>query len=72
MSREQWLVPLDHPVAEVMTVAKRDLRPGETLDEFGGYTVYGLMDRAEEAFRLSSLPIDLADGRKVIRPVSAG
>ena len=32
-------MPQDRPVADVMTVAKRDLRPGETLDEFGGYTL---------------------------------
>ena len=32
------------PVAEVVTMAKRDLRAGETLDGIGGYTCYGVVD----------------------------
>jgi len=66
------LVPLDEPVAEVMTIAKRTLVPGEQLDEFGGYTFYGIMDRAGEACALHALPVGLAPGARVIRPVSAG
>ena len=31
--REPWLVPLDRPVVEVLTIAKKDLAPGETLDD---------------------------------------
>lgn len=70
--RERWLVPLDRPVAEVMTVAKRDLEPGERLDEFGGYTFYGVMDRAGEAHRLDALPAGLAPGAQVTGRVAAG
>ena len=44
--RQTTLVPLDRPVADVLSIAKRDLRPGERLDEFGGYTFRGLMDTA--------------------------
>jgi predicted homoserine dehydrogenase-like protein len=70
--RETWLVPLDQPVADVMTVAKRALEPGEQLDQFGGYTFYGVMDRAEEARALNALPVGLAPGAGVVRPVAAG
>jgi len=66
------LVPLDEPVAEVMTIAKRALESGEQLDEFGGYTFYGIMERAAEASALHALPIGLAPGARVIRPVAAG
>jgi predicted homoserine dehydrogenase-like protein len=66
------LVPLDDPVAEVMTVAKRDLQPGELLDDFGGFTSYGVMDRAEEARALNALPVGLAPGAQVARPVKKG
>jgi predicted homoserine dehydrogenase-like protein len=55
-----------------MTVAKRALRPGERLDNFGGYTFYGIMDRAEEARALNALPVGLAPGTEVVRPVAAG
>ncbi len=70
--KEVWLAPRDEPVAEVMTVAKRALKPGERLDDFGGYTFYGVMDRATEARRLNALPVGLAPGAKVVRPVAAG
>jgi len=68
--KQVWLAPQDRPVAEVMTVAKRALMPGERLDDFGGYTFYGVMERAEEARALSALPAGLAPGAKVVRPVS--
>jgi predicted homoserine dehydrogenase-like protein len=70
--RETWLVPLDQPVADVMAVAKRALTPGEQLDQFGGYAFYGVMDRAEEARALNALPVGLAPGAEVVRPVAAG
>jgi predicted homoserine dehydrogenase-like protein len=69
---EVWLAPRDEPVADVMTVAKRDLESGERLDDFGGYTFYGVMERAEEARRLNALPVGLAPGADVVRPVAAG
>ena len=70
--QEVWLAPLDRPVADVMTVAKRDLKPGERLDAFGGYTFHGVMDRAAEALALNALPVGLALGAEVARPVAAG
>jgi len=70
--REVWLAPQDHPVADVMAVAKRALKPGERLDDFGGYTFYGVMERAEEARALNALPVGLAPGADVVRRVSLG
>jgi predicted homoserine dehydrogenase-like protein len=72
LHRQAWLVPLDRPVAEVMTVAKRALEPGDRLDAFGGYTFYGVIDRAEEARALDALPVGLAPGAAIVRPVAAG
>ncbi len=51
-NRKVTLAPLDKPVAENMTYAKRDLNPGDVLDDFGGYTFHGVMDRAEIAKRV--------------------
>jgi predicted homoserine dehydrogenase-like protein len=65
-------VPLDRPVADIMTIAKRKLQPGETLDDFGGFMVHGVMDRAEVVCELKALPIGLAPGAQVVRPVAAG
>jgi predicted homoserine dehydrogenase-like protein len=70
--KEVWMAPLDQPVAEVITVAKRDLRPGEQLDDFGGYTFYGVIERAEEAQALNALPVGLAPRAEVVRAVPGG
>jgi len=67
LHREPTLVPLDRPVADVMAVAKRDLTPGETLDTFGGYTQYGVMDRAEVAERAAGRAGPRREGREARR-----
>jgi predicted homoserine dehydrogenase-like protein len=37
------------PVAELITLAKRDLSEGDQLDGGGGYTVYGMSEQADVA-----------------------
>ena len=70
--RQTTLVPLDEPVADIMTVAKRDLQPGERLDDFGGYTYHGVIDRAEIVRASNALPVGLAPGATMVRSVTAG
>ena len=48
-------------VADVFAVAKKDLKKGEKLDGIGGYTVYGLIDRAEVVKEENLLPLGLAE-----------
>ena len=72
LHRQATLVPRDQPVADVFTVAKRDIAPGESLDEFGGYTFYGLIDEARTTRQLNALPVGLAPGAVVKNPVTAG
>jgi predicted homoserine dehydrogenase-like protein len=72
LQRQTTLVPMDLPVADVLTIAKRDLLPGDVLDDFGGYTFFGMMDEAEKVKKLGGLPVGLAPGAVVMRPVSAG
>jgi len=63
------MVPLDRLVSEVFAVAKRDLVPGDTLDAIGGTTYYSLIDTYENAKAECLLPIGLAKGAKLLRPV---
>ena len=63
------MVPLDRPVAEVFAVAKRDLQPGDVLDGIGGTAFYSLIDTYESAKVEGLLPIGLAKGARVVRPV---
>jgi predicted homoserine dehydrogenase-like protein len=72
LHKHVWLAPLDEPVADVMTVAKRVLQPGDKLDRFGGYTFHGVMDRAEDTRALNALPVGLAPGAEVVRRVAVG
>ena len=48
---EPTIIPLDGPVSECITVAKRDLKAGETIDGIGGYTTYGSIATAEETYK---------------------
>ncbi len=57
-------------VADVASVAKKDLRPGDILDGEGGYTVYGRLARAEDSVVSKYLPLGLSSKAKVIRSVA--
>ena len=58
--------------ADVVATAKRDLKPGEILDGEGGYTVWGKLLPATTSLRMGGLPLGLAHGVKVVRPVAQG
>jgi predicted homoserine dehydrogenase-like protein len=53
---------LDGPVVEVCAVAKRDLKAGETLDEYGMFMTYGEAVNAEEMSDRRYLPEGLVEG----------
>ena len=60
------------PTAEVITVAKRDLKPGEVLDGSGGYTVNGLCEKAGIARAKNLLPLGLSTGARLKQAVAQG
>jgi predicted homoserine dehydrogenase-like protein len=66
LHREITLVSQDQPTADVMTIAKKDLKPGELLDEFGGYTFHGVMDHYADVRAANALPVGLAPGAKMV------
>jgi len=57
---------------DVVATAKRDLAAGEVLDGEGGFTVYGKLFPASESIALGGLPLGLAHGVKLLKPVKAG
>lgn len=57
---------------DVMTIAKRRLRAGETLDGEGGFTVYGRLAPASRSLSRDALPIGLARGARLRGAVEAG
>mgnify|MGYP005842686217 FL=1 len=64
--------PLPRPVAEVASVAKRDLAPGTILERIGGRTHYGMTGLATDSARERWLPIGIAKGAVVHRRVAKG
>jgi len=56
------VTPLGAPTVEVLTLAKTDLKAGETIDGIGGYTVYGQCETAEITAEQDLLPMGLAEG----------
>jgi len=56
--------------ADVAATAKKDLKPGDVLDGEGGYTVFGHLVPARESVERHYLPMGLAHGVKVVRPVA--
>lgn len=64
------VAPLEGPVTEVVTMAKRDMKAGETLDGIGGFCAYGLTENATTAREASALPISFSEGCVLKRDVA--
>ncbi len=60
------------PVAETLAVAKRDLNPGDVIDGLGGFTIYGMIEKASVAHEQGLLPMGLAVGGRIVKPVKMG
>jgi len=58
--------------ADAVATAKRVLQPGELLDGEGGYTVVGRLMPAADSLAQGCLPLGLAHGWKMLKPVAAG
>lgn len=64
------LAPIDGPVVEVITTAKTDLKAGQALDGFGGYTSYGQCENASVCRKENLLPIGLSEGVVLKRDIA--
>lgn len=58
--------------AEVCSMAKKDLNPGDVIDGIGGYTVRGYADIAKDSRRDNLVPIGLIQGAIVQKPIKVG
>lgn len=65
---EPTIAPIyDKPVAEVVTIAKKDLKQGERLDGIGEYTILGSIETYEKAKEENLLPIGLVNENAVVK-----
>jgi len=56
-------------VAELVTVAKRDLKAGQKVDGIGGFDFFSRIYTAEEAKALHSIPMGLTPGGSVLQDI---
>jgi predicted homoserine dehydrogenase-like protein len=68
--RDNVAKPLGGPVVEICAVAKRDLRAGEELDDYGMYMTYGEAVNAAEMSAQRYLPEGLVQGCTLLRDVA--
>jgi predicted homoserine dehydrogenase-like protein len=54
--------PIGAPVADVVTMAKTDLKAGEVLDGIGGFHCYGMIDNIDVARQGDLVPMSLIEG----------
>jgi predicted homoserine dehydrogenase-like protein len=67
--RDSVAKPLGGPLVEVCAVAKRDLRAGEILDDYGMFMTYGEAVNAAEMSARRYLPEGLVEGCALTRDV---
>jgi predicted homoserine dehydrogenase-like protein len=67
--RDPVVQPLAGPVVEVRSMAKRDLKDGETLDDYGMFMTYGEAVNADEMCEKHYLPEGLVEGCKLKRNI---
>jgi predicted homoserine dehydrogenase-like protein len=61
---------LDGPRVEVCAVAKRDLKAGEVLDDYGHFMTYGEAVSAAEQQERRYLPEGLVEGCRVVADIA--
>jgi predicted homoserine dehydrogenase-like protein len=64
------VAPLAGPSCEVVTVAKRQLSAGESLDGVGGFCSYGLIENHAAARAINALPIAMSDDCVLLKDVA--
>ena len=73
IDHEPTIIPLDGPVSECITVAKVDLKAGQTIDGIGGFTTYGSIATAEETYKKGYVIYGLVNKKaKMLRDVKKG
>lgn len=56
--------------AEVIAIAKKELKAGEVIGDIGGFEVYHRIYLYEEARALNAVPMGLATGAKVLKDIA--
>ena len=71
-NRAADLEPIAEPVGECAAVAKRDLKPSQTLGQIGEYDYRGFAMTWSDARDAGALPLGLAERARTLQPIKAG
>ncbi len=66
------MIPLERPVVEVCALAKKDLKPGDKLDQIGEYTYRAWAMEVSRAQSAVALPAGMLTGAIVTAPIKKG
>ena len=66
------MVPMPRPVAEVCALAKKDMQPGEVLDQIGEYSYRAWIMTTGEADQCRAIPCGMLEGSKITAPIRKG
>ena len=66
------MVPLSRPVAEVCAVAKKDMKPGDKLDQIGEYCYRAWVMTVDQSRKGNAIPCGLLAGGSVTAPIAKG
>ena len=72
LNKRADMEPLDHPVAEAVAVAKREIRLGEIMGMIGESDYRGFAMTAADARAKGAVPIGIAEKAKIVRPIKTG
>jgi len=64
------VAPLGAPVCDVITIAKTDLKAGDTLDGIGGFKAYGTLENIEISRSENLLPMGQAEGCRLLKDIA--
>ncbi|MDO5041526.1 MAG: NAD(P)-dependent oxidoreductase, partial [Peptoniphilus sp.] len=71
--REATISPMGRPVAETITIAKRDLKAGEYIEGIGSDDIFGSLEKSEIQRAEDLLPVGLVVGKtKMLKDVRKG
>ncbi|MCL5072724.1 MAG: SAF domain-containing protein [Actinobacteria bacterium] len=69
---EPTITPKNGMISEVITMAKKDLKKGDSIDGIGGYTVYGSIELYPKAKDSNLLPLGLSEGAVLQNEIKKG
>ena len=64
------VTPVNNPVCDVITIAKRDLSKGDVIDGIGGFACYGMIENYAISRKENLLPMGLAEDCRLKRAVA--